>query len=228
MKNAIVLCSGGLDSVTTSYLVKKQLNYHNIKILFFNYGQRSFSQERKCSQICSSNLKAEFTEINIPYLNDISTSLLNSSENVSEVNNLKNTSKESAKWYVPCRNLIFLSYALALAESLFIKEKQKYDIFVGFKNEGTEGFPDASKDFLTKINELSKISSKGNFEIISPLIEKDKEDIIILGEKIGVNFKDTFSCYAGGEKHCGICLACKLRKVGFKWADIKDSTEYLK
>jgi len=58
------------------------------------------------------------------------------------------------------------------------------------------------------------------------LIEKDKEDIIILGKELGIDFKDTFSCYVGKEKHCGKCLACMLRKEGFYWSNIKDETEY--
>ncbi|MBI2046536.1 7-cyano-7-deazaguanine synthase [Candidatus Pacearchaeota archaeon] len=68
------------------------------------------------------------------------------------------------------------------------------------------------------------------FKIIAPLIKKDKEDIILLGQRLGVNFRNTFSCYAPKRKnaleHCGCCLACRLRQAGFYWAGVKDETEY--
>ena len=108
----------------------------------------------------------------------------------------------------------FLAYAIALAESLFIKEKKIYYIFVGFKNEGKESYPDTTSKFVKEMNDLIKISSNFKGKIIAPLINKDKEDIILLGKKLGVNFKKTHSCYIKN-KHCGKCLACMLRKEGF-------------
>jgi len=228
MRNALILCSGGLDSVTTAYFVKKKLKYNKIKMLFFNYGQRNLNAERRCSRRCALDLEAEFSEIPLEWLGDISTSLLNSNEKTGELKrkDLKDTKKESDKWYVPCRNTIFLVYALALAESLYIKENEKYDIFSGFKCEGKESYPDTTKGFVEEMNRLSKISCVQKFKIIAPLIEKDKEDIVLLGQKLGVDFKKTFSCYTGEEIHCGTCLACMLRKEGFYWANVKDTTNY--
>lgn len=230
MKSAIVLCSGGIDSVTTAYYVKKRLKYKEIIILFFNYRQKSLLSERRASKRCASVLKSEFQEINLPELQQLSTSLINIPGRWNKLSrkDLKNTKKESNNWYVPCRNLIFLTYALANAESLLIKEKKKFDIFIGFKCEGDDSFPDASKEFISALNKISNISTKGKYKILAPLIEKDKEEIIILGKKLGVNFKDTFSCYVGKSKHCGQCLACMLRKEGFYWSGIKDPTDYLK
>lgn len=228
MKSAIVLCSGGIDSVTTAHYVKKTLGFKDNIILFFNYGQKSLNAEKKASKICAAVLKAKFQEISLPELRFLSTSLINIKGKVSKLKriDLKNTKRESKKWYVPCRNLIFLSYALAKAESLLIKEKKKYDIFVGFKCEGKDSFPDATKEFIDNINRISMISTKGKFKIFAPLIDKDKEDIITLGQKIGVNLKDTFSCYIGKRKHCSQCLACMLRKEGFYWSGIDDPTIY--
>ena len=228
MKNAIVLCSGGIDSVTTAHYVKKKLNYANLIVLFFDYGQRSIASEKKFSRQCSKKLNAKFVEIQLKWLNEISTSLINKKRKVKKIsrNDLKNTEKESEKYYVPCRNAIFLVHALALVESIFIKEKKKYDIFVGFKNEGKESYPDTTEEFVKKINDLSQISCQKNFKIIAPLIKIDKEDIICLGEKLGVDFKKTTSCYIGEKEHCGFCLACRLRQEGFYWANVKDPTKY--
>jgi len=192
MRNALILCSGGLDSVTTAHLVKKRLNYKNIKIIFFNYGQRALEGEEMFAKRCAKEIQAEFIKIDLPWLNEISSSLINSNEKVKklEKKDLKDTKEESKKWYVPCRNTIFLAYTLALAESLYIKEKKKYDIFVGFKCEGKESYPDATEEFVEAINKLGKIGCSTDFRIIAPLIEKDKEDIVLLGGKFGMDFRN--------------------------------------
>jgi len=220
MKNGIILCSGGLDSVVTSHYVKMK-GYSNLMLLFFDYGQRNLEAERKFSKSCAHELKAEFKEIKIKELKEISPSFLTSDKKAKKLSrkDLKNTEEESKKWYVPFRNGIFLSYAVALAESFFIKEKKKFDVFVGFKNEGKESYPDATKEFVHKFNKLQKI------KIVAPLIKKDKEDIIKLGNKLGVDFKKTHSCYIGNQ-HCGSCLSCMLRKEGFYWSEINDVTQY--
>ena len=228
MNNAIILCSGGIDSVTTAFYVKKRLSYDKIIVLFFNYGQHSINPERKASKNCAEKLNAKFIEIKLEELGKISNSLINKDGKIKELKReeLKNTKEESEKYYVPCRNTIFLSNALAYAEGLFIKNQEEIDIFVGFKCEGKESYPDTTKEYVDIINKLSEISCNGKFKIIAPLIEKDKEDIIILGKELGIDFKNTFSCYVGKEKHCGKCLACMLRKEGFYWSNVQDETEY--
>jgi len=228
MKNALILCSGGLDSVTTAYYVKKKLDYNSIKLLFFNYGQRNLEAEEKCARACANELKAEFVEIPMPWLAKISTSLLNSDAKAKKLEreDLKDTNEESQKWYVPYRNTIFLTHALAFAESLRIREKEDYDLFVGFKCEGSESYPDATKEFIEGINNLSRIASSKPFKTVAPLIEKDKEDIVLLAKSLNINFQETFSCYVGPTSHCGDCLACKLRQEGFHWANIEDPTVY--
>lgn len=227
-KNAIILSSGGIDSVTTAHYVKNKLNYSKIIVLFFNYGQKSLNMERKCSKHLAEKLKAEFKEISLPELRSLSTSLINTKGKANKLSSkdLKDTRKESENWYVPFRNTIFISYALALADSLYIKQKHTYDLFLGFKCEGNDSYPDTTSEYLKQINKLSRIASKEQFKIFAPLINKDKEDIILLGNKLGVDFKHTFSCYIGNNKHCGYCLACNLRKQGFYWANLKDPTEY--
>ncbi|MEK6860310.1 MAG: 7-cyano-7-deazaguanine synthase [Nanoarchaeota archaeon] len=233
MKNAIIICSGGLDSVVTSYYVKNRLKYKKPIILFFNYGQRTLEQERKASKKTAERLNADFIEIKLEELKKISTSMINSDKKAKKISRkeLRDSKKESDKYYVPCRNTIFIIYALSLADSLKIKNKKDYNIFLGFKCEGKESFPDTTIEFVKQMNKLREISTNVKGKIIAPLIKKDKEDIIILGKSLGVNFKDTYSCYIGGgkrekNKHCGVCLACRLRQEGFYWANIKDPTEY--
>src|SRR3989344_9608703 len=170
--SAIVLCSGGIDSVVTAFYAKKKLKYRSIIILFFDYGQKALKQERRCSKRCAKNLGAKFMEIELKWLNNISNSLINKTGKATRlrIKDLKDTKKESQKWYVPCRNTLFLAYALALAESFFIKKKKVYDIFIGFKCEGREVYPDTTPEFVKEINRLSRISCAKPFKIIAPLI----------------------------------------------------------
>ena len=230
MKNAIVLCSGGLDSVVTAHYVKGALGYDNLIVLFFDYGQKSLKAERKCSKACTKDLGGRFVEIKLKWLGEISGSLINKKGVVKKLSekDLKDTKVEGEKFYVPCRNTMFLVHALALAESIFVKsgKKKVCDIFVGFKCEGSESYPDTTGKFVDVMNKLGKIGCMGDFKIKAPLIEKDKEDIVKLGVKLGVDFRKTFSCYIGKRKHCGYCLACQLRKAGFKWAGVEDVSEY--
>ncbi len=223
MKYAIVLCSGGLDSVVAAYYAKKQ--YNNLTLLFFNYNQNSLNQERQAVKYFAKKLNSKLIEIKVPNLN-LSSSLLSKSSQ-SKVKNLKNTIKESEKFYVPQRNLIFLSIATAIGESLSIKEKSHVSLFVGFKNDGKEFFPDATPQFVNNFNKLIKSSTKNKVSLKAPLIKKDKEDIIKLGKSLKVKLEKTFSCYSPkNSRHCGVCLACKLRKAGFYWANEIDHTNY--
>ena len=227
MKNAIVLCSGGLDSVTAAYYVKKRLKYRNLIILFFDYKQRTLKQEKKTAKKTAKKLKAKFIEIKLSELAEISTSLINQTKRVKKVKRqeLKDTKKEAEKYYVPCRNIIFLVYALALAEFFYIKKKEIYDIFTGFKCEGKEAYQDTTKEFVDKMNRLKKLATNCKGKIIAPLISMDKDEIILLGRKFGINFEDTHSCYISN-KHCGCCLSCRLRQEAFYWANVKDPTKY--
>ncbi|PIN90878.1 hypothetical protein COU60_00860 [Candidatus Pacearchaeota archaeon CG10_big_fil_rev_8_21_14_0_10_34_76] len=229
MKWGIILCSGGLDSVVTAHYIKKTKKYDKIIVLFFDYGQKSVQAERKFSKHCALDLSADFYEIGLKELGKISTSLINKPGDVKKINkeDLKNTQSESEKWYVPARNLIFITYAIALAEKILIEKRIQCDIFLGFKSEGKEGYPDTSKDFVKAVNKIGEVGFSGKFKVFAPMIKKDKEDIVLLGKKLDVDFKKTFSCYIGSKEHCGTCLACRLRKEGFYWANIVDTTKYL-
>ncbi len=226
-RNAIVLCSGGLDSATAAYYAKKRLKCKKVIILFFDYGQRSLKAERTAAKNTAKKLKAKFIEVKLDFLAKISTSLINKKKKAKRVKRkeLKNTKNESLKYYVPCRNTIFLVYALALAEALLIKEKKVYDIFTGFKCEGKEAYPDTTLEFVKEMNKLREISTNAKGRILAPLIKLDKDEIILLGGKLKIDYKDTHSCYIANE-HCGCCLACRLRQEAFYWANLKDPTEY--
>tara|TARA_Y100000310_G_C20671313_1_gene810466 strand:+ start:1055 stop:1726 length:672 start_codon:yes stop_codon:yes gene_type:complete len=221
MSNGIILASGGLDSSVLANYVKKKLN-KKISLLFFNYNQKSYEEELYCVKKLSRKLKSKLKIIDVRWLGDISTSLINKS---------RGGKQEIIKWYVPFRNSIFLCSALAHAESEFISKKIKQDIYIGIKHEGELSFNDTKPAFLKSINNLAKHAQKGRFKIKAPFINKDKEDIIEFGKKLGVDFQDTYSCYIEGKNkklvHCGKCSACKGRKKGFKFSNVIDSTLYI-
>lgn len=249
-KRALVLCSGGLDSVTTAFFVKKRLEYNELGIVFFDYAQKSLFHERQAAVRCAQTLNATFYEIRLPELGRLSFSLINKEGYVKQLSpeELGDTQKESARFYVPARNTLFLSYALALAESLAhsqpekgvpdtkgiarnnprgVQEQNVPDIFIGFKNDGNESFPDSTQSFLDRMNALASIACLQPAAIAAPLITYDKEDIVALGAQLGVDFTQTWSCYRGRHLQCGTCLACRLRQAGFIWSGIPDPTPYL-
>tara|TARA_Y100000310_G_scaffold317120_1_gene369614 strand:- start:484 stop:1161 length:678 start_codon:yes stop_codon:yes gene_type:complete len=213
----------------TSYYVKKELDYDKVILLFFNYGQRTLKQERNSVKNVAKDLKVRFREISLEWLGKISTSLINKREKANKISrkDLRDTKEESKNWYVPCRNTLFLFYACALGEVFEIKSKKKWDIFTGFKCEGTDAYPDTTLKFVKKINELKTIGTNLKGEIKVPLIKKDKDEIVRLGKQLGVPLEKTYSCYVGAKKkHCGHCLSCRLRQEAFYWADEMDKTKY--
>src|SRR3989344_627455 len=130
MKNAIVLCSGGLDSVVAAYSIKNK--YDKLKFLFFDYGQRALKEEEFCSKEIAKKLKADFVKIELKWLGEISTALLNKEVSFHETTDkdLEDGKKDIENWYVPGRNSIFIINATAFAEAESIKNKEKYDIIV--------------------------------------------------------------------------------------------------
>ena len=227
---AIVLCSGGMDSVVTMYYAKKKLQYEKILALFFNYGQKPWHQERTSSLQCARALSAEWREFHLPELGKLSPSLLTKDAVITlePALDLKNTVEASEPWYVPSRNTLFLCYALALAESAVITDNRDIpDILIGLKNEGKEPFPDTTQEFLDRINALAATACKRPARILAPLLSHDKEDVVTLGKELCIPLEHTWSCYLNQQLQCGTCLACRLRKEGFKWANLPDPTSYV-
>jgi|SRR3989344_2951492 len=233
MKNAIILCSGGLDSVVAAYEIRKK--YDKVKFLFFNYNQRALKEEEFCVKETAKKLNGEFVKIDLKWLGKISGAALNQKIEFKESTekDLENTESQILNWWVPARNSVFLINALAFAESEFLKNKNKWDIVIGIKDEGREHMKDTTPIFIKKINELAEEATyHGGYKILAPLIELDKPEVIKLGEKLKVPFELTYSCYIGNNFnkrkliHCGKCLNCMLRKKSFYWSGVKDSSLY--
>jgi 7-cyano-7-deazaguanine synthase len=124
--------------------------------------------------------------------------------------------------YVPFRNLMLLSISLGIAESTGASV-----VFHGAAQaDSVAGFWDGSIEFLDQINKVSDLNRRNRIKVLAPLIDKSKAEIIKLGVKLGVNFKNTWTCYEGAEEACGECTACSLRIKGFLDAGYIDPVNY--
>ena len=225
--NAVVLLSGGLDSATVLALAKSQ--GYLCHALSFNYGQRH-SVEIDAARRIASHLKVEKHLIFPLSLDSIGGSALTDSKIEVPATPKSATYREDVIpiTYVPARNLIFLSIALAWAETLDI-----HTIFIGANAIDYSGYPDCRPDFISSFENIAKLATRSGiqqngFRINAPLISMRKSEIIKCGTQLGLDYSLTISCYQANDegKACGVCDACRFRQQGFKEAGIADPTRY--
>jgi 7-cyano-7-deazaguanine synthase len=222
-KKAVILLSGGLDSITVLALAKKQ--GFKCYALSFDYGQRHNAELKAAAQIAADYQVEEYKIINIG-LSSIGGSAL-TDEHIAVPDTLQEGIPVT---YVPARNTIFLAFALGWAEVL-----NAHDIFIGVNAIDYSGYPDCRPEFIKVFQQLANLATKAgvegeHFTIHTPLISLSKAEIIKLGTELGVNYNRTVSCYSADEqgRACGVCDACRLRKAGFTEAGIVDPTRYQK
>ena len=220
---AIVLLSGGLDSATVLALASQDFDCHTIS---FNYAQRSLSEINAAKQLAKLNAASH----QIIHIDDgvmAGSALTDESIDVPEF-----TSNEQDQGipvtYVPARNTLFLSHALAVAEVMFSQ-----DIFIGVNAVDYSGYPDCRPEFIRAYEIMANLATKAGVEgnklsIHVPLIDKSKAEIISIGNELGVDYALTVSCYQANEQGeaCGRCDSCQLRQKGFEEAGILDPTRY--
>jgi 7-cyano-7-deazaguanine synthase len=222
MSKAIILLSGGLDSTTVLALAKDQ--EFDCYALSFDYGQKQRSELESSKNIAN---KLDVTEHRIMQisLNDIGGSALTDKNiNIPKYSD----SNKIPITYVPARNTIFLSFALAWAEVIDCQ-----NIFIGVNALDYSGYPDCRPEFIKAFEDMANLATKQSAEgsqinIMTPLINMTKAEIIQKGLSLGVNYSETVSCYdanANGEA-CGECDACVLRRNGFNNAKVNDPTNY--
>ena len=228
-QNAVVLLSGGLDSVTCLYWAKA--NYANVTAVSFNYGQRHNSELNAAKKIAATAqvnhriIDIDLAQLGGSALTDASL-VVPDAKQTDFSDNQHNDSIPIT--YVPARNTIFLSYALALAEVT-----QSNAIVIGVNAVDYSGYPDCRPEYIAAFENMANLATKagvmGNhLHIATPLLHLSKAEIIKLGVSLGVDYALTVSCYRADSegRACGHCDSCYLRQQGFLQAEIDDPTIY--
>jgi 7-cyano-7-deazaguanine synthase len=224
-----VLLSGGLDSTTVLAVARSER--FDVHALTFRYGQRH-SSEIEAAKVIARNAGVVRHEIADIDLTVFGGSALTADIEVPKDRDLDpsaNGSNEIPVTYVPARNTIFLSYALAFAEVIGAT-----NIFIGVNALDYSGYPDCRPEYIEAFEKMANLATRAGVEgktrvtIRAPLIKLTKAGIIALGTSLGVDYSATTSCYdpgANGEA-CGRCDACQLRLKGFREAGLEDPIEY--
>lgn len=227
---AIVLTSGGLDS-TTCLAIARADGFAPIYSMTFDYGQRHRQELHAAKVVAQAMLVAEHRVIQID-LRQFGKSALTAAIDVPKDRDESAMSAGIPITYVPARNTIFLSYALAWAEVLGVK-----NIYIGVNAIDYSGYPDCRPQFIEAFERLANLATKmttdapagsSPLRIHAPLLHLTKAQIILRGHELGVDYSLTHSCYDPSPEGlaCGHCDSCILRKKGFIAAGISDPTRY--
>ncbi len=225
-KKAVVLVSGGLDS-TTCLAIAKHEGYEAFA-LSFNYGQRHRVELEAAKRVAKALGARDHLILHLP-LDAIGGSALTSRIEVPKDVPIEEMQGRIPVTYVPARNTVFLSLALAWAETLSAP-----DIFIGVNALDYSGYPDCRPEYIESFEKMANLALKECVEgrmrirIHTPLIKMTKAQIIIKGIELGVDFSMTHSCYDPDPigRACGRCDSCILRRKGFAEAGIADPTLY--
>ena len=226
-RKAVVLSSGGVDSTTVMAIAKAE--GYEIYSLSFRYGQRH------SVEVAAAEKVAAFFGAMKHLVLDIDLRIMGASALTDEIEVPKGRDERSMNTgipvtYVPARNTIFLSYALAWAEVLGAS-----DIFIGVNAVDYSGYPDCRPEYIAAFEDMANLATKAGVEgktrirIRTPLIHMTKAEIIGRGMEMGVDYGMTHSCYdpSADGKACGLCDSCLLRKRGFREAGIEDPALYI-
>jgi len=225
-KPAIILLSGGLDSTTCAAIAKE--DGYDLHGLTINYGQKH-NYELKAAKLVAQNFKFNsHAVIDIDLASFGGSSLVSKEIEVPKNRNLE-IKDDIPSTYVPARNTVFLSIALAKAETI-----NAFDIFIGVNAIDYSGYPDCRPEFILQFEKMMNVATKdavqniGEYKIHTPLIKLTKAEIIKKGQQLGIDYQITSSCYSPNKygKPCGQCDACKLRIKGFYDAGLADPLTY--
>lgn len=224
MKRAVILLSGGLDSTTCLAIAREQ--GFDLFALTVNYGQRHVFELQAAKNVALSLDIEKHSVLDIDLAQFGGSALTDDIEVPKD--RVESEMSDIPATYVPARNTVLLSVALARAETL-----ESFDIFIGVNALDYSGYPDCRPEYIESFERTANLATKAgvsgkNFHIHTPLINMTKAEIIKSGTKLGVDYGLTFSCYdpQGTGAPCGHCDACILRLKGFKEAGIPDPLNY--
>ena len=214
-KDSIIILSGGMDSTTLMHYRKDRIAL----AVSFDYGSNHNAHEIACAKEQCKILGIEHVVIPLKFMSEyFKSSLLEGADAIPEghytASNMKST-------VVPFRNGIMLAVACGLAESRGLKK-------IMMANHGGDHaiYPDCRPEFVFSMSEATRTGTYDGIIVEADFTGMTKSDIAQIGTRLGVDFSKTYSCYKGGEKHCGKCGTCVERKEAFRIAGIEDPTEY--
>jgi 7-cyano-7-deazaguanine synthase len=214
----VVLCSGGMDSVTALHWARKEQTVS--AAVSFDYGSKHNPREIPFAAEHAAQLGVRHEVVPLHFMNRLFASDLLASggdipEGHYEAENMKQT-------VVPFRNAIMLSIATGFAESIGAE-----GLVIAAHGGDHAIYPDCREDFMRAMGDSMRLGTYANVQLLRPFITMTKGDIATLGAKLGVDFAHTYSCYKGGAVHCGKCGTCVERREAFAQAGLKDPTVYL-
>lgn len=215
-KDSILVLSGGMDSVTMLYEYKNRIAL----AVSFDYGSNHNKREIACAADNCALLGIEHIVIPLEFMGKyFESSLLQGADAIPEGNYREENMKSTV---VPFRNGIMLAVAAGLAESRGLKH-------VMLANHGGDHdiYPDCRPEFISAMSEAMRTGTYPGITMLAPYTYLSKADIALHGKRLGVDYSRTYSCYKGGEKHCGRCGTCVERKEALAAAGIRDNTQYM-
>lgn len=213
----LVLLSGGVDSATALHWAARE--HEPVIALSFLYGSNHSERELACAAYQAQALGISHRVVDLSALAPhLSSALLSGSEAVPVG---EYTDENMRATVVPFRNGIFLSIAAGIAESCGVQ-----GVVIAAHAGDHAIYPDCREPFMQSMEQAIRLGSYAGIQLLRPFIAMDKTQIVILGKQLGVNFSHTYSCYRGGEKHCGRCGTCRERRAAFMAASMVDPTEY--
>lgn len=213
--DGIIVLSGGMDSVTLLYDKRKDIAL----AVSFNYGSNHNAREIKCAAFHCNALGISHIIIDLDFMKRyFESSLLSGAADIPSGNYNDDNMKSTV---VPFRNGIMLSIACGLAESRGLKR-------VYIANHGGDHaiYPDCRADFIDAMSAAMRYGTYQGVEICAPYTNLTKGDIAKIGKNLSIDYSKTYSCYKGGETHCGSCGTCRERKEAMAYAGISDETKY--
>ena len=217
---AVILLSGGLDSSTVLYLAKSE--GYDCYALSFDYQQRHRRELEAARTIAMAVGVAAHQVVSFDLRLWGGSALTDDRVDLPQERDLAAMSESIPVTYVPARNTIFLSFALAYAEAIGASR-----VYIGVNALDYSGYPDCRPDYIDAMRSVYRLGTRQGregdpIEIITPLIDLKKTEIIQLGDRLGVPWVDTWSCYSGDLVPCGVCDSCRLRLAAFEELGLVD------
>ncbi|MDY4401155.1 MAG: 7-cyano-7-deazaguanine synthase QueC [Prevotella sp.] len=215
MKNSVIIVSGGMDSITLLYDHKDEIALG----ISFDYGSNHNAREIPFAKMHCERLGIKHITINLDFMHlYFKSSLLDGAEAIPEGHYADDNMKSTV---VPFRNGIMLSIAIGIAESNNLDQ-----VFIANHGGDHTIYPDCRPEFINAIDAAATAGTYNNVKVVAPYTKITKSDIARIGKKLGIDYTETWSCYKGGEVHCGKCGTCVERKEALAEAGIEDKTIY--